>query len=357
MAAREIETIGVTTGGGDAPGLNAVIRAVVKSALRRGWKVIGIERGYNGIFDHRQTRRLTGNSVRGITHIGGSILGTNSKGNPFKEMVERDGEKVELDRTPLALEGIQQLGLDAIVAIGGDGSMRLAEHLHRHGVPIVGVPKTIDNDLSETVVTFGFDTAVAIAADAIDRIATTAEAHERLMLVEVMGRNQGWIALHAGMAAGADVILIPEVPYDLDAVAQLIRARSARGRPFSIVVVAEGVPPPPGREPQLARDAYGFERLGGVAYQIAPELEERTGIEARVTVLGYVQRGGTPTAFDRVLATRLGVAAADLAAQGEGGVMVAVQGTEIVPVPIADACLQAKQVPRELYDVAATFFG
>jgi 6-phosphofructokinase 1 len=253
---------------------------------------------------------------------------------------------------------VQRTGIDTLVVIGGDGTLRTALRLSKEGLAVVGVPKTIDNDISATDTTFGFDTAVHVATEAIDRIATTAEAHDRLGIVEVMGRHQGWIALYAGIAGGADAILVPEVPYDLDEVAQTVRARARRGLSFSIIVVAEGVPPPPeSADRPMAKDAFGFERLGGVAYQIAPALEERTGFESRVTILGHTQRGGTPTAADRVLATRLGAAAADLAVAGANQVMTAVRGEAIVAVDLEEACTQAKGVPAELYQVAKTFFS
>jgi 6-phosphofructokinase 1 len=241
------------------------------------------------------------------------------------------------------------------VVIGGDGTLQTALKLANDGVRVIGVPKTIDNDIAGTDFTFGFDTAVQIASEAIDRLTTTAEAHNRVILCEVMGRTKGWIAVYAGIASGADAILIPEVPTDLEAVAKIIRRRHRQGRKYSIVVVAEGVDPP--EKTDLPTDAFGFERLGGVAYQIAPRLEELTGFETRVTVLGHVQRGGTPTAFDRVLATRLGSKAAELAVAGESGVMVAMRGAQIVPVPLEEACAEVRGVDPELFEVASTFFG
>jgi 6-phosphofructokinase 1 len=339
-----MSVIGVLTAGGDCPGLNAVIRGVVARAVeRRGDEVVGILNGWEGLMDG-DTRPLRRDDVRGILAQGGTILGTSRK-DPY---VHGDGA-----------EGICKTlkadGLDTVIVIGGDGTLRTALRLVEDGIPVIGVPKTIDNDIAATDFTFGFDTAVQIATNAIDRLTTTAEAHNRVILVEVMGRTKGWIATYAGLAGGADAILIPEIPYDLDEVAQILRTRHRRGRKYSIVVVAEGIEPP---EPmEMPKDAFGFERLGGVAYQIAPHLEERTGFETRVTVLGHVQRGGSPTAFDRVLATRLGSAAADLAGDGVSGVMVAMQGNSIVPVDLAAACADIRGVDPEIYDVAASFFG
>ncbi|MDH3227979.1 MAG: ATP-dependent 6-phosphofructokinase, partial [Thermoleophilia bacterium] len=277
---------------------------------------------------------------------GGTILGT-SRLDPY---VHGDG-LASVEQT------LRRTGIDTMIVIGGDGTLRSALRLQEEGLPVVGVPKTIDNDIAGTDVSFGFDTAVEIATEAIDRVTSTAEAHNRIMLVEVMGRTKGWIATYAGIAGGADAILIPEVDYDLEAIAEIIRRRHRRGHSYSVVVVGEGVKPPDDAETPPEVDAFGFARLGGVAYRIAPVLERLTGFETRVTVLGHTQRGGTPTAFDRVLATRLGVAAADLAIDGQSGVMVAVRGTEIVPVPLAEACEEIKGVNETLYGVARTFFG
>ncbi len=336
--------IGVLTAGGDCPGLNAVIRGVVGRATDRGADVMGIRNGWEGLMDGK-VERLERDDVRGILARGGTILGT-SRRDPY---VHGDGY-ASISAT------VRRAGIDTLVVVGGDGTLRTAVRLEQEGLPVIGVPKTIDNDIALTDVTFGFDTAVSIATEAVDRVTTSAESHNRIMLVEVMGRTQGWIAAHAAIAAGADGLLIPEVEYDLERLAASLGRRHRRGRAYSVVVVAEGVPPPPGAEVATTTDAFGFERLGGVAYRIAPELEERTGFETRVTVLGYIQRGGTPTARDRVLATRFGVAAADLALAGESGVMAALRGTDIVPVPLADACETPRAVPPELYDIAATFF-
>jgi 6-phosphofructokinase 1 len=338
--------IGVMTAGGDCPGLNAVIRAVVRRAIDvHDAEVVGIRDGWDGLMEGH-VRPLGRDDVRGILQQGGTILGT-SRRDPYEQ---GDGY-ASVSRT------IRKNGIDTVVAIGGDGTLRTALRLAGEGLNVIGVPKTIDNDIAGTDMTFGFDTAVQVATEAIDRITTTAEAHERVMVVEVMGRTKGWIAMWSGIAAGADAILIPEFPYDLDDVADIIRTRVRRGRDFSIVVVAEGVPPPPGRQLERKVDAFGFERVGGVAYTIAPEIEERTGIESRVTVLGYVQRGGVPSAFDRVLATRLGVKAADLAVADASGVMTALRGSEIVSVSLEEACAEIRSVPPRLHDVARTFFG
>ncbi len=339
-----MSVIGVLTAGGDCPGLNAVIRAVVARALKIGpHEVIGILNGWEGLMDD-EIRPLDRDDVRGILATGGTILGT-SRRDPY---VHGDGSET-------VRKTLDKNGIDALVVIGGDGTLRTALKLADDGIRVIGVPKTIDNDIAGTDFTFGFDTAVQIASEAIDRLTTTAEAHNRVILCEVMGRTKGWIAVYAGIASGADAILIPEVPVDLEAVAKIIKRRHRQGRKYSMVVVAEGVEPP--EKVELPTDAFGFDRLGGVAYQIAPHLERLTGFETRVTVLGHVQRGGTPSAFDRVLATRLGTKAAELAVAGESGVMVAMRGAQIVPVPLEEACAEVRGVDPELFEVASTFFG
>ncbi len=341
-----MSVIGILTAGGDCPGLNAVIRAVVtRSVSTHDNEVVGILNGWEGLMTGH-TRPLDRDDVRGIVAKGGTILGT-SRLDPY---VHGDGY-AGVDRTMRAND------IDTVVVIGGDGTLRSALRLAEEGLPVIGVPKTIDNDIAATDVTFGFNTAVEIATEAIDRITTTAEAHNRIMLVEVMGRTKGWIATHATIAAGADALLIPEIPYDLDEVAKIIKSRHRKGHRYSIVVVSEGVEPPDETLMAEQVDAFGFKRLGGVTYQIAPVLERLTGFETRVTVLGHLQRGGTPSAFDRVLGTRFGVTAADLAAAGQTGVMVAARGTEMVPVPLADACEEIRGVDEALFDTAATFFG
>ncbi len=341
-----MSVIGVLTGGGDCPGLNAVIRAVVsRSVSTHDNDVVGILNGWEGLM-RGQTKHLDRDDVRGIIAKGGTILGT-SRLDPY----------VHGDGYASVAKTIQANDIDVVVVIGGDGTLRSALKLAEEGLPVVGVPKTIDNDIAATDVTFGFDTAVQIATEAIDRLTTTAEAHNRVMLVEVMGRTKGWIATYATIAAGGDALLIPEVPYDINEVAKIIKARHRRGHRYSIVVVSEGVEPPDDEAVAEQVDAFGFKRLGGVAYQIAPHLERITGFETRVTVLGHLQRGGTPTAYDRVLGTRFGVAAADIAARGETGVMVAARGMEMVPVPLADACAEIRGVDDALYNTATTFFG
>jgi len=336
--------IGVLTAGGDCPGLNAVIRGVTARALYRGdSEVVGILRGWEGLMEG-QTMPLDRDAVRGILGRGGTILGTSRK-DPY---VHGDGY-ASVSRT------IRANDLDVVVVIGGDGTLKTALRLAEEGLPVVGVPKTIDNDIAATDFTFGFDTAVQIATDAIDRLTTTAESHNRVILVEVMGRTKGWIATYAGIAGGADAILIPEVPVPLEEVATILRRRHRHGHAYSVVVVAEGIEPPV--KTKRPKDVYGFERLGGVAYQIAPILEKLTGFETRVTILGHLQRGGTPTAFDRVLATRLGAAAADLAAEGKVRTMVALRGAQIVDVALDEGCAEVRGVDPELYAVACSFFG
>jgi len=338
--------IGVLTAGGDCPGLNAVTRAVVaRSIVAHGMEVVGILNGWDGLMDGH-VRPLGRDDVRGILQRGGTILGT-SRRDPY---VHGDGY-ASVRRT------VEANGIDAVVVVGGDGTLRTALALHEEGLPVVGVPKTIDNDIAGTDMTFGFDTAVSIATEALDRISTTAESHNRIMVVEVMGRTKGWIATYAGIASGADAILVPELETDLETVAATIRARHRRGRTYSIVVVAEGCRPPDGHQVGAGVDAFGFERLGGVGYVFGAELERLTGFETRVTVLGHLQRGGTPTAFDRVLATRFGVTAADLAAAGRFGEMAALRGSAVVGVPLSDACAEVRGVEPALLDVAQTFFG
>jgi len=341
------KTIGMLTGGGDCPGLNAVIRAVVRSADAAGWDCVGILEGWRGLTDGKFVD-LTLRDVSGILPRGGTILGT-SRTNPF---TSEDGVQSVLDN-------IRDRSLDAVVAIGGEDTLGAAARLHReHQVPVVGVPKTIDNDLSGTDYTFGFDTAVTVATEAIDRLHTTAESHNRVMVVEVMGRHAGWIAVHSGIAGGADAILIPEQPVDYEEVAEGLRKRHARGKNFSIVVVSEGTELP-GVQDDGELDAFGHVTLSkrGVGDIVAQEIEQRTGFETRVTVLGHIQRGGTPTPRDRVLATRYGLKAAELALAGEFGRMAALRGDDIVAVSLDEATAELKTVPPEWYSVAQAFFG
>lgn len=342
-----IRKIGISTGGGDCPGLNAVIRAVVRSAkLRYRWDVIGIEDGFDGLIYARNLTPLTLDNVSGILHRGGTILGTTNRGNPFQHVDYEDGKKVIRDLTPRIIENIKVLGLDAIITIGGDGTLSIARDLYKLGVPMVGVPKTIDNDLSATDLTFGFTTAVETATEALDKLHTTAESHHRVMVVELMGRDAGWIALEAGIAGGADVILIPEIPFDPDKVSRKVKQRYIMGRRFSIVVVAEGAHPHGERQviQAQATEEYQNVRLGGIAYQVAEYIKSSAEVDTRVVVLGHLQRGGSPNAFDRVLATRFGAAAVDLVAQGKFGHMVCLHGRNIDAVRIEDAVKQLKRV-------------
>lgn len=338
--------IAISTGGGDAPGLNAVIRAAVLSAIRRNWEVLGVKRGYAGLLGDDQVIPLTADSVRGIGHLGGTILRTTNRGNPFRYPVNQpDGSCEFVDRSDDLIRSARELGIDAIISIGGDGSLGIAQKLCDKGMKIIGVPKTIDNDVSGTVTTFGFDTAVNTAVEAIDKLHTTAESHDRVIVMEVMGRNAGFIALHSGLAGTADVILIPEIPYDIDRVCEKVMARHDAGRHFSICVVAEGACAR-GAEPRRRGKSLPGEapRLGGVAEEIGQQIQERTGKECRSLVLGHLQRGGQPTSYDRLLATRFGAAAVE-AIQGEKwGYMVALQTPHIVCIPIADALKEPKRV-------------
>ena len=340
-----MKRIGILTGGGDCPGLNAAIRAVVRKAVGvHGYAVLGFQDGWRGVMDGA-FRELTAESVQGILHRGGTILGS-SGANPFLE-----------GREGAVRSAFADLGLDGVVAIGGDGTLGVAARLAAEGYPVAGIPKTIDNDLAGTDACIGFATAVQVATDAIDRLHTTAESHNRLMLVEVMGRSSGWIAIEAGLAGGADAILIPERPFDLDEIGAHLRRRHLHGHSFSIVVVAEGAAPREGTMalPEYPVDERGFVRYGGIANHIGPELERRTGYETRVTVLGHVQRGGSPVAEDRILATRYGQAAVDLAVAGRWGKMVAMRGGDLTDVALADAT-KTRAVPEELYGVAEVFF-
>jgi phosphofructokinase-like protein len=346
---RAMARIGVLTGGGDCPGLNAVIRAVVRKGLDDGHTIFGYRYGWAGVLAG-EGQELTLDETRGILPRGGTILGT-SRTNPFKEGAG-GAEAVR--------RGLERQGVDMLVPIGGEDTLGVAARLAEAGIPVVGVPKTIDNDLPGTDYTFGFQTAVQIATDAIDRLHTTAESHNRVIVVEVMGRHAGWIAAHSGMAGGGDVILVPERPFDIDEVCAHLRRRHERGRTFSIVVVSEGAVPREGTMTTHGTgqtDAFGHARLGGIAVELEPEIESRTGYETRMTILGHVQRGGSPTAYDRVLATRFGVAAAEAVTAGRSGVMVSLRGTEIVEVPIAEALGEPKVLDDEFFTTASVFFG
>jgi ATP-dependent phosphofructokinase / diphosphate-dependent phosphofructokinase len=340
--------IGVLTGGGDCPGLNAVIRAIVRKGIDRyGHAILGYRDGWRGALESAY-EELTIESTRGILPRGGTILGS-SRTNPLRDP---DGAaRIE--------ESMRALNLDGLIAIGGEDTLGVASRLHAEGLPVMGVPKTIDNDIGATDLTFGFDTAVQVATEAIDRLHTTAESHNRVLVLEVMGRHAGWIALHAGLAGGADVILIPERPFDIDETCRLLRRRHSRGRYFSIVVVAEGAVPLEGtlETREAPRDEFGHVRLGGIGQLVEREIERRTGFESRTTVLGHIQRGGTPTAFDRVLATRFGIAAIDAAHERRWGMMPALRSTRIELAPLAEAVAELRRVPVEDYEVAAAFFG
>jgi ATP-dependent phosphofructokinase / diphosphate-dependent phosphofructokinase len=342
-----IRKIAINTGGGDAPGLNAVIQAATLAATKLGWEVYGIREGYNGLLDPQNYPygglvRLTPESVRHISHLGGTILGTINKGNPFKVTESlQGGMTVEKDRSDELMEAFKKNELDALIAIGGDGSLTIANSFYERGLRVVGVPKTIDNDLKSTVLTFGFQTAVSFATECIDRLHSTADAHRRIMVVEVMGRYAGWIALNSGIAGRADVILIPEIPYSIQKVADHIRSLN---HPYSIVVVAEGAKPIGGDVKVIAREAGRQERLGGIAEQLAAELQEMTGKESRAMVLGHLLRGGSPIALDRILGLTFGAAAVTALATGKNGVMVALQPPRIEFVPMAEAIAELKLV-------------
>jgi phosphofructokinase-like protein len=343
--------IGILTGGGDCPGLNAVIRAVVRKGIDvHGHEIVGFRYGWAGVLEGNAVP-LTRDSTRGILHRGGTILGT-SRTNPFKQEGDSGAERV---RATLAEHRI-----DALIPIGGEDTLGVAKRLQDEGVDVVGVPKTIDNDLDGTDFTFGFQTAVQIATDAIDRLHTTAESHNRVMVLEVMGRHAGWIAAYSGMAGGADVVLVPERPFDVAEVCRRLERRHSAGPTFSIVVVAEGAVPAEGdvaTSLHQGTDAFGHARLGGIAAHLEREIEQRTGFETRMTILGHIQRGGSPVAYDRVLGTRFGVEAIDAVTEGDYGRMVALRGTDIVRVPLADGTGELKTVPISRYDEAEVFFG
>jgi ATP-dependent phosphofructokinase / diphosphate-dependent phosphofructokinase len=347
-----VTRIGVLTGGGDAPGLNAVIRAVVKSACNAGIDVLGLQDGFDGLIEPNRSRPLTPENVTGILRLGGTILGTVNRGNPFAYPVSTSAGL--LDYSARCIEMYRKLGLGALVVIGGDGTLAIAYEFYKRGVPIVGVPKTIDNDIVGTVNSFGFDTAVNFATEAIDRLHTTAEAHHRVMVAEVMGRYAGWIALYAGVAGGADIILIPEIPFEIDVVAARILERERWGARFSIVVAAEGARPKDGQPTVMKQAVKGrAERLGGIAQRVADGLETLTGKETRYVVLGHLQRGGTPTSSDRILATRFGGKVVECVREGDFGKMVAFQPPDIVTVPLQDVVGHLKLVPVD-FDLIRT---
>ncbi len=341
--------IAISTGGGDAPGLNAIIRAVVLSAHHRGWRCYGIQRGYEGLLSFNGVVPLGPPQVRGITHLGGTILGTTNRGDPFRYVArDADGNDYETDRSDDLVAAFHASGFDALVSIGGDGSLQISYHLWRKGLPVVCVPKTIDNDVSGTQRTFGFDSAVSTATEAIDKLHSTAESHDRVMVVELMGRYAGWIALYSGLSGSADVILIPEIPFDMEKVCEKIRTREAAGRRFSIVVVAEGARPRDGSVELVERRGVGtVDRLGGIGSKVARYIEHRTGKETRTLVLGHLQRGGSPTTYDRLLALRFGAAAVRAIADRAFGTMVGLNGPDITRVPLDQVVGRAKNVPLD----------
>jgi phosphofructokinase-like protein len=347
--------IAISTGGGDAPGLNAVIRAAVLSALSRGWEVCGIKRGFAGLLGEDKVIDMDENTVRGIAHLGGTILRTTNRGNPFAYPRKRaDGTVEEVDRSDELMENVRALEIDAMISIGGDGSLAIAKKLYDKGLRIVCVPKTIDNDISGTITTFGFDTAVNTALEAIDKLHTTAESHDRVMVMEVMGRNAGFIALHAGLAGTADVILIPEIPYDVDKVCEKIMARDAAGKKFSIVVIAEGAFPKGGSESIRGESLPGeAKRLGGVCEELAQLIQRKTGKESRSLTLGHLQRGGQPTGYDRLLASRFGGAAIKAIEDQRWGSMLALQSPHIVTISIDEVLRQPKRVDPN-HDIVLT---
>ncbi len=346
-----IRSIAISTGGGDAPGLNAVIRAAVLAAENRGWTVWGIRDGFHGLmdpaaYDGEGVFRLTRQSVAGISHLGGTILGTTNRGNPFHYPVQNaDGTWTEVDRSDELVAGLKRHGIDALITIGGDGSLSIGYELSKKGVRVVGVPKTIDNDLDRTFMTFGFDTAVSFATDCLDRLHSTAASHHRVMVVEVMGRYAGWIALHAGIAGGAAAILIPEIAYDIDKVAEHIQRRAKKGRLYTLVVVAEGAAPKGGAISTIGKSVGQAERLGGVGEKVGRELERLTSRETRVVVLGHLLRGGSPTSFDRLVALRFGAAAVRALEAGHSSVMVSLEPPHVRYQPLEAAVGRMKVVP------------
>jgi 6-phosphofructokinase 1 len=349
----KIRRVAINTGGGDAPGLNAVIRAATLAAINRGWEVAGIRDGYNGLFLPEEYPdggliNLTRARVRGITHMGGTILGTTNKGNPLHyPMTDKRGGAYEKDRSDEIMRAFRREKIDALIAIGGDGSLSIANAFAEKGLRVVGVPKTIDNDLEHTVITFGYDTAVSFATECLDRLHSTAQAHKRIMVVEVMGRYAGWIALNSGISGSADAILIPEIPYDLSKVAEKIERREQMGRHFSIVVVAEGAKPIGGEVSVVSKELGRADRLGGLGERVAHDLQELTGKETRAVVLGHLLRGGSPTSFDRLIALRFGAAAVRALAEGQSGVMVALDPPTVRYVPLKKVAGRMKCVPLD----------
>ncbi|HPN56564.1 MAG TPA: ATP-dependent 6-phosphofructokinase [Candidatus Omnitrophota bacterium] len=356
--------IAVLTGGGDCPGLNGVIRAVTKKAiLELGWSVIGVEDGYEGLIKGK-FRQLDYQDVSGILTLGGTILGTSNKASPYKYIDPKDKTATPRDVSRKVIKTVQELDIGCLVCIGGDGTLKIASHLFEDGIPIIGVPKTIDNDIRGTDITFGFDTAVGIATEGVDRLHTTAQAHHRVMILEVMGRTAGWIALHSGIAGGGDIILLPEIPYDIDVIARRVKERSRKGKRFSILVVSEGAKPKGGTAVvrKLVKDASEPVRLGGVSFILADQIEQITGLESRAVVLGHLQRGGSPSSYDRVLATQFGARAVDLILERKFGTMVGMKGGDLVSVPLQEVAIGPRLVPEDHFLIGAarsvgTFFG
>lgn len=341
------KTIAILTGGGDCPGLNAVLRGVVRTAVGRyGWRVLGIEDGFEGLVGEMRYRELDLASVRGILPRGGTIIGTSNRGNPFSYPVKVNGKDELSDISDSVIEGFRKTGAEVLITVGGDGTLKIAHGLFEKGLPVIGVPKTIDNDLQATDVTFGYRTAVAIVTEALDRLHTTAESHHRVMVVEVMGRDAGWIALESGLAGSADAILIPEIPYRVDRLCQAIELRRQRGSRFSIVVVAEGATAEDGQKilQKTAAENLGVERLGGIGHEVARQITAQLDMETRVVTLGHLQRGGSPDAYDRILATRFGVKAVELIANEQFGKMVALRGQQVVAVELEKAISRLNRV-------------
>lgn len=344
---RNCKGVGILTAGGDCPGINAVIRSVAKKLmLQRGLEIIGIEDGYEGLVTNHY-RRLEYSDLSGILTLGGTILGTSKKSSPYKYAVDEGGRLIFRDMSRKAIENFKMLNLSCLVCIGGDGTMGVASRLHKDGIPVVGVPKTIDNDIVGTDLTFGFETAVSIATEGIDRIHTTAQSHHRVMIVEVMGHNAGWLALFSGIAGGGDIILIPEIPYDIKVIADKVKERHGRGKRFSIIVAAEGARPKGGTVvvQRMIKDSPDPVRLGGVGFVLGAQIEKATGIETRTVVMGHLQRGGSPTALDRILATRLGSAAADLVISGKFGYMVGINKAAVINVLLSKVAKGCRTVP------------
>ncbi|MFH0930310.1 MAG: ATP-dependent 6-phosphofructokinase [Candidatus Zixiibacteriota bacterium] len=346
---RKRKRIGILTGGGDCPGINAAIRAVTKKAIiEDDMEVIGIEDGYEGLLSNRH-RKLEYNDVSGILTLGGTILGTSKIANPYKYPVKRGNRIVFRDLSKTVIENIKSLNLFCLVCIGGDGTLGITYQLFKDGVPVVGVPKTIDNDLKGTEVSFGFDSAVWVATEGIDRIHSTAESHHRIMIVEVMGHRAGWIALYSGVAGGGDIILIPEIPYDINVIAEKVEERNRKGKKFSIMVVAEGAKPKGGEViiQRIVKESADPVRLGGIGFVLGEQIEKMTGLETRTVVLGHLQRGGPPTPFDRLLATQLGVKAVDMVVKGEFGYMAGIKDSSLVKVPLKTVTQGPKTVPLD----------